>query len=81
MKGVLALAEPSLVFVGVVLYLLFTLGIGFYAGRNVKDGEDFMVAGRSLPTWLCTFTIFDSRHSPHPCQVPFVTSGTAHLAY
>ncbi len=48
----------TIVLVGVIAYLAFTLLVGFLAGRNVKEGDDFLVAGRRLPTWLCTFTVF-----------------------
>ena len=52
------MAQDNTVLYGVVAYLSATLIVGYLAGRKVKDGEDFMVAGRSLPTWLCTFTVF-----------------------
>lgn len=44
--------------VGVLAYLAFTMAIGFWAGRQVKDGSDFIVAGRRLPLWLATATLF-----------------------
>ena len=50
--------EQTAVQVGVGAYLLLTLVIGVLAGENVEDGEDFMVAGRSMPGWLVTFTLF-----------------------
>ncbi|MEO8115079.1 MAG: sodium transporter, partial [Phenylobacterium sp.] len=35
------------------LYILFVLGIGFLAARKTKSGNDFFLAGRSLPAWVC----------------------------
>lgn len=43
---------------GVAAYLVVTLVIGILAGSKVESGEDFMVAGRTMPRWLCTFTLF-----------------------
>jgi len=34
------------------------MAIGFWAGRKVKGGSDFIVAGRRLPLWLATATLF-----------------------
>ncbi|MFA9203132.1 MAG: sodium:solute symporter, partial [Flavobacteriales bacterium] len=42
----------------VVLYLLVSIGIGFYAARRVKNSTDYMVAGRSLPIYMVTATVF-----------------------
>ena len=37
-----------------VLYLLSVLIIGFSLRSNIKSAKDFLQAGRSLPTWVCT---------------------------
>jgi SSS family solute:Na+ symporter len=37
----------------VVLYILFVLGIGVLAARRAKTSDDFLLAGRSLPAWIC----------------------------
>lgn len=42
----------------VVLYLLATLAIGWYASRFVKTTSDFAVAGRKLPTFVVTSGLF-----------------------
>ncbi|MFA5371308.1 MAG: sodium:solute symporter family protein [Sideroxydans sp.] len=42
----------------VVLYLLFSLGVGLYAARRVHTARDFVVAGRSLPLPVVTATVF-----------------------
>lgn len=34
-----------------LVYMLFTLGLGVYIGRNLRSGKDFFLAGRSLPWW------------------------------
>jgi len=34
------------------------MALGFWAGRRVKGGSDFIVAGRRLPLWLATATLF-----------------------
>ncbi len=40
------------------LYLLLMIGIGLYASRGSRSLADFVVAGRGLPLWLCSTTIF-----------------------
>src|SRR5476651_1234200 len=35
------------------LYLLFVLGIGMVAARRNKSGNDFFLAGRAIPAWVC----------------------------
>ena len=45
------------VFAGVVVYLAAILIIGVVAARRAKTSDDFLVAGRSLPLWLCAATI------------------------
>ncbi len=42
----------------VVLYLLFSVGIGVYAARRVHTSRDFVVAGRNLPLPVVTATVF-----------------------
>ena len=36
-----------------LLYFVFVLGIGFALRRFVKTGNDFFLAGRSIPAWVC----------------------------
>ncbi|TVR88964.1 MAG: sodium:solute symporter family protein [Saprospirales bacterium] len=51
----------SIFFIIVILYLGLLMGISIYKSRLVKGQEDFMVAGRSVPTYklvgtlLCTW--------------------------
>jgi SSS family transporter len=42
----------------VVLYLLVTIAIGLWAARRVHNAKDYVVAGRSLPLYMSTATVF-----------------------
>ncbi|MEK9775340.1 MAG: sodium:solute symporter, partial [Quisquiliibacterium sp.] len=42
----------------VALYLLITIGIGWYAARRVRNATDYFVAGRSLPLYMNMATVF-----------------------
>lgn len=42
----------------VILYLLFTVAIGFFAQRYVKSSGDFIQAGRSLPSFFNATALF-----------------------
>lgn len=42
----------------VILYWVISVGIGLYAARFVKNSGDFAVAGRSLPMYVVTATVF-----------------------
>jgi len=42
----------------VVLYLLFSVGVGLYASMRVHNARDFVVAGRNLPFPVVTATVF-----------------------
>jgi len=44
--------------VSVVLYLLVTIAIGLWAAMRVKNSKDYVVAGRSLPLYMNTATVF-----------------------
>lgn len=44
----------------VVLYLSATVGIGIYANRYIKDMADYIVAGRSLKSFLSVATMLGS---------------------
>ncbi|MEX0821217.1 MAG: sodium:solute symporter family protein [Rhodothermales bacterium] len=41
----------------ILVYLLALVGVGYYKSRIVKTGEDFMVAGRTLPWWVLVGTL------------------------
>jgi len=42
----------------VILYLLLSILIGVYAATQVKNSRDYVVAGRSLPIYIVTATVF-----------------------
>ena len=42
----------------VIVYLLVTIGIGLYAAKRVKTTSDFAIAGRHLPFYMVTATVF-----------------------
>ena len=42
----------------VILYLIISVGIGLYAALRVKNTGDYAVAGRSLPLYIVTATVF-----------------------
>ena len=42
----------------ILLYLLVTLAIGFWASRRVKSSRDFALAGRRLPLFLAASALF-----------------------
>jgi solute:Na+ symporter, SSS family len=42
----------------VILYLAVSIGIGLYAATHVKGSADYVVAGRSLPLYIVTATVF-----------------------
>ena len=42
----------------IVVYLLLTIIIGYVASRKVKTSSDFLVAGKKLPFYLATATVF-----------------------
>jgi SSS family solute:Na+ symporter len=37
----------------IALYLVFVLGIGIVSARRAKSGNDFFLAGRAIPAWVC----------------------------
>ena len=42
----------------VVLYLLITIAIGLFAAKYVSNSRDYLVAGRRLPLYITTATVF-----------------------
>jgi SSS family solute:Na+ symporter len=42
----------------VIIYLLFTIAIGVFANRYVKNSTDFMLAGKSLPMFVTASALF-----------------------
>lgn len=52
------MTASTTILAGALAYVSLLMLVGYYASRNVRDGVDFVVAGRRLPLWLCTFTLF-----------------------
>jgi len=48
----------SLILTGVGIYIVLMLAIGFYASRGAHTPTDFIVAGRRMPLWICSASIF-----------------------
>ena len=44
--------------VSVIVYLAITIAIGLYAAKFVSSAKDYLVAGRSLPLYMTTATVF-----------------------
>ncbi|WP_064197096.1 MULTISPECIES: sodium:solute symporter family protein [Emticicia] len=42
----------------IILYLLITIGVGWYASKNVKTSKDFTIAGRQMPTYVVASGLF-----------------------
>lgn len=42
----------------IIIYLLFTLGIGFWASKRIKTSGDFTLAGKSLSSSFVAVTLF-----------------------
>lgn len=51
------MSDQTIVITGVGLYLVGMLAVGYLASRKVRTAEDFVVAGRRLPLWLCSATL------------------------
>ena len=41
-----------------VVYLFGVMGVAVFANRKIQNEEDYIVAGRRLPAWMATFTLF-----------------------
>lgn len=42
----------------VILYLIISIGVGMYAATRVHTARDYVVAGRHLPIYIVTATVF-----------------------
>jgi len=50
-------STETIILIGVSIYLLAMILIGIAASRRVESQDDFIVAGRKLPLWLCAPTL------------------------
>lgn len=50
--------KVELLLTSIIIYLLLTILVGYWASRKVKTSGDFMLAGRSLPIILSSSALF-----------------------
>lgn len=50
----------TIFFIGVIVSIIVYLVVGLWAGRSVKDADDYYVSGRNAPTILIAGTLFAS---------------------
>lgn len=50
----------NIFFLGVIVSIIVYLVVGLWAGRSIKDVDDYYVSGRNSPTILITGTLFAS---------------------
>ena len=53
----LASGTMKVLLVGIVVYMIAMLLIGWFSRRKVSEMSDFLVAGRRLPLWMATATL------------------------
>jgi Na+/proline symporter len=51
------LSTATIIFIGVGFYIVLMVAIGVYASGKTHTVNEFIVAGRGLPVWLCSTTI------------------------
>jgi SSS family solute:Na+ symporter len=51
------MSTETVILLGVVVYLVAMLIIGFLASRRTTSTDSFIVAGRRMPLWICAATI------------------------
>ncbi len=51
------MSTETVIFIGVAIYMVIMLGVGAYASKKTHTVDEFMVAGRGLPLWLCSMTV------------------------
>ena len=51
------MTTETVIFLGVMAYMLIMLGVGYYASKRSHSVTEFMVAGRGMPIWLCSMTV------------------------
>ncbi len=51
------MSTETVIFIGVAIYMVLMIGVGLYASKKTHTVDEFMVAGRSLPLWLCSVTV------------------------
>ena len=57
-------------------YLIFQFSIGYWASRQIKNESDYLLAGRHVPTWLLSFSLFATWFGAEAC---IGTSGEVYM--
>ena len=52
---------------GLVFYLLVQVGISFWVSRWIKSEKDFLVAGRQMPAWMLSISLFATWFGAESC--------------
>jgi SSS family transporter len=52
------MTTQTLILTGVGIYMAIIIAVGFFASRKSHSLTDFMVAGRNMPLWLCSISVF-----------------------
>lgn len=53
--------------VAIAFYFLFQLYISYWVSHRISTHEDYIIAGRSVPTYLLTFSLFASWFGAETC--------------
>jgi solute:Na+ symporter, SSS family len=59
--------KMNLELIGITLYVLAMLVLGFYVSKRIKTDDDYFLAGRSLGPFLATFSIFATWFGAETC--------------
>ena len=51
----------------ILVYLVFQLIIGIVVSKKIKSEDDFLLAGRAMPTWLLAFSLFATWFGAETC--------------
>jgi SSS family solute:Na+ symporter len=51
------MSTETVIFIGVAIYMLAMLIIGAYSSKKSNSVDEFVVAGRGMPVWLCSMTV------------------------
>lgn len=57
----------NLELIGIAIYVLAMLVMGFYVSKRIKTDDDYFLAGRSLGPFLATFSIFATWFGAETC--------------
>jgi Na+/proline symporter len=51
------MANETVIFIGVSIYMLIMLGVGAYASKKTHSLTEFMIAGRGMSLGVCSLTV------------------------